>query len=49
MTEGVPHVFEDFFPNLDKYFRFTTVPLGDYFITTGADITSIKKAQEECA
>jgi len=46
MTEGVPHSFEDYFPNLDKYFRFTSVPLGDYFITTGADVTSIKKAEQ---
>jgi len=46
MTEGVPYSFEDYFPNLDKYFRFTSVPLGDYFITTGADITSIKKAEQ---
>ena len=46
MTEGVPHSFEDYFPNLDKHFRFTSVPLGEYFITTGADITAIKKAQE---
>ena len=44
MTEGVPYVFEDYFPNLDKYFRFTSVPLRDYFITTGLDITDIKKA-----
>jgi len=46
MTEGVPYSFEDYFRNLDKYFRFTSVPLGDYFITTGADITGIKKIQE---
>jgi PAS domain S-box-containing protein len=46
MTEGVPIVFEDYFPNLDKYFRFTSVPLGNHFITTGADITGIKKAEE---
>jgi PAS domain S-box-containing protein len=46
MTEGVPYAFDDYFPNLDKYFRFTSVPLGDYFITTGADITSIKKAEQ---
>jgi len=46
MTEGVPYSFEDFFPNLDKHFRFTSVPFGDYFITTGADITNIKKAQQ---
>jgi PAS domain S-box-containing protein len=46
MTEGVPYSFEDYFPNLDKYFQFTSVPLGDYFITTGTDITDIKKAEE---
>jgi PAS domain S-box-containing protein len=47
MTEGVPYYFEDYFPNLDKYFRFTSVPFGEYFITTGADITSIKKAEQK--
>jgi PAS domain S-box-containing protein len=46
MTEGIPYSFEDYFPNLDKYFRFTSVPFGDFFITTGADITVIKQAQE---
>jgi signal transduction histidine kinase len=45
MTEGVPFSFEDYFPNLDKFFRFTSIPLGDCFITTGVDITKIKKAQ----
>jgi PAS domain S-box-containing protein len=45
MTEDVPYSFEDYFPNLDRHFRFTSVPLGEYFITTGADITSIKKAE----
>ena len=47
MTENVPHSFEDYFPNLERYFRFTSVPLGDYFITTGSDITDIKKSQQE--
>ncbi len=46
MSEGVSYSFEDYFPNLDRYFRFTSVPLGEYFITTGADITGIKKAEE---
>ena len=46
MTEGVPYFFEDYFPNLDKYFRFTSVPFGDYFITTGADITAQKRVEE---
>jgi PAS domain S-box-containing protein len=45
MTEGVPHAFEDYFPHLDKYFRFTSVPLGDHFITTGMDITAVKKME----
>ncbi len=47
MTEGVPHSYEDYFPNLDKYFRFTSIPLGDHFITTGADITDIRKAMAQ--
>ena len=48
MTEGAPHSFEDYFPHIDKHFRFTSVPLGDdYFITTGADITGIVRAQDE--
>lgn len=45
MSEGLAHSFVDYFPNLDKYFRFTNVPLGNHFITTGADITSLKKAE----
>ena len=45
MTEGLPHTFEDYFPHLDKYFRFTSVPLGEFFVTTGVDITGIKKAE----
>jgi PAS domain S-box-containing protein len=45
ISEGVPCVCEDYFPNLDKHFRFTNIPLGEYFIVTGADITGIKKAQ----
>ncbi|HEU0295094.1 MAG TPA: PAS domain S-box protein [Anaerolineales bacterium] len=46
ISEGVPYYYEDYFPNLDRYFRFTSVPLGEYFITTGADITTIKKAEQ---
>jgi len=49
MTERTGHVFEDYFPNLDKHFRFTSVPVGDYFITTGADISIIKKPHLELA
>ncbi len=45
IAENRPHYFQDYFPNLDKYFRFTSVPYGDYFITTGADITDLVKEQ----
>ena len=45
-SEGVSHTYEDYFPHLDKYFRFTSVPFGEYFITTGADITAVRKANE---
>ncbi len=46
MSEGISYSFTDYFANLDKYFRFTSVPLGERFITTGADITDIKKAEQ---
>jgi PAS domain S-box-containing protein len=46
VTEGIPYSYEDYFPNLDKDFRFTSVPLGDFFITTGADITRVKRAEQ---
>ncbi|RJQ83262.1 MAG: response regulator [Desulfobacteraceae bacterium] len=46
ITEGIPIHFEDYFPHLDKYFKFTSVPIGDRFITTGSDITDIKKAEK---
>jgi PAS domain S-box-containing protein len=45
-TEGTPYSYEDYLPNLDKHFRFTSVPLGEHFITTGADITAIKRVEE---
>jgi len=46
-AEGTPYSFVDYFPYLDRYFRFTSVPLGEYFITTGTDITEIEKAHRE--
>ncbi len=46
IEESVAFSFEDYFPHLDKYFRFTSIPLGEHFITTGFDITDIKKSQK---
>lgn len=45
MTEGVPHCYEDYLLDLDRHFRYTSVPLRDYFITTGTDITAHKRAE----
>jgi PAS domain S-box-containing protein len=42
---GEPYSYENYFPKLDRHFRFTTVPVGDRFITTGTDITEAKKAE----
>ncbi len=47
MAEGVPYSYEDYFPRMDRHFRFTSIPLGDYFITTGADITLLRKINDE--
>lgn len=47
MSEGIPHCYEDYFPQLDTYLQCTSVPFGDYFITTDTDITAIRKTSEE--
>lgn len=45
-AEGVPYQFEDYLPEIQRYFRFMNIPFGDYFITTGFDITDIREAQK---
>lgn len=45
-TTGEPHRFTDYFSHLDKHFRFTSIPSGEYFITTGDDISDFVKANE---
>jgi len=47
VAENVPHTWETYFPDLDQYLQMTSVPMGEYFISTGLDITRIKKSQEE--
>lgn len=39
MEEQKPYTFRDFFPNVKRYFQFTSIPLEDYFITIGKDVT----------
>jgi PAS domain S-box-containing protein len=45
-AEGAPYSWESHFPALDHFLKMTSVPLGEYFITTGADITVLKKSEE---
>ena len=40
------HQFRDYFEQLEKHFLFTTIPLGDFFVTTGDDITDIVREKE---
>lgn len=42
MAEGVARTYEDFVPQVRKYLRFTTIPLGRGFITTASDITVLE-------
>lgn len=44
-TERKPFSYETYFQGLDQYLRLTSVPFGEYFITTGSDITEVKKAE----
>ncbi|WP_462160018.1 diguanylate cyclase [Pseudoalteromonas sp. GB56] len=39
-------VFFDYFPHLDKHFRFTSFPYTDFFITTGEDVTDLIKQRD---
>jgi len=46
-AENVPNSFTDYFQPLDKHFKFTSIPFGDCFITTGSDITEYIKERQE--
>lgn len=45
IEEKEPYTFKDYFPNINKHFRFTCVPFEDHFITTGDDITEFIEEQ----
>jgi diguanylate cyclase (GGDEF)-like protein len=45
-TEGVAYNWETYFPDLDQYLKMTSIPLGDYFISTGVNITDLVKARK---
>lgn len=42
--DGEPYSWETYFPDIDQYMRMTSVPFGEYFFTTGFNISEIKKS-----
>lgn len=44
--EQAPYSWETYFPDLDQYLKMTSVPIGEYFISTGLDVSEIRRAQE---
>jgi PAS domain S-box-containing protein len=44
--ENAPYTWEVFFPDLGQHLQMTSVPLDDCFISTGTDVTEIKRAQQ---
>jgi signal transduction histidine kinase len=44
-TEGAPHSWESYFPALGQFLQMTSVPFGEFFITTGVDITERKRME----
>ncbi len=47
MSEKKSYVWEDFFPGTGQMLYMVSIPFGEYFISTGIDITEIKKTQCE--
>ncbi|MBF0203742.1 MAG: transporter substrate-binding domain-containing protein [Desulfamplus sp.] len=45
--DGKPHLWEMYFDGTKQFLHMTSVPFGEYFITTGMDITDRKRAEEE--
>jgi diguanylate cyclase (GGDEF)-like protein/PAS domain S-box-containing protein len=44
-AEGKPHTWEAYFPPTAQFFHMTSVPFGEYFMSTGLDITERKQVQ----
>ncbi|RZM77144.1 sensor domain-containing protein [Leptolyngbya iicbica] len=44
-AEGKPYTWEAYFPPTDQFFHMTSVPFGEYFMSTGVDITQRKQIQ----
>jgi len=44
--EGVPHIWESYFADTRQLLQMVSIPCGEYFISTGLDITERKKSEE---
>jgi PAS domain S-box-containing protein len=45
-SEGTPQTWETYFPPTNQFLYMTSVPFGEYFISTGTDITERKQTEE---
>lgn len=45
-TTGKSHKWEQHFPPTDQFLQMESIPFGDYFISTGKDITATKKENQ---
>jgi|GEM_PF-1405344 len=43
---GEPHEWVDYFPSSEQFLQMTSIPLGEYFISAGKDITEDRKARQ---
>jgi signal transduction histidine kinase len=44
--EGTPHEWESYFPDTDQFLHMISISFGEYFISTGFDITERKRAEK---
>jgi diguanylate cyclase (GGDEF)-like protein/PAS domain S-box-containing protein len=44
-SEGTPYTWEAYFPPTAQFYHMTSVPFGEYFMSTGVDITEGKQVQ----
>jgi len=44
-SEGTPYTWEAYFPPTDQFYHMTSVSFGEYFMSTGTDITDRKQAE----
>ena len=45
-SEGNPHIWETYFPDTKQFLHMVSIPFGEYFISTGLDISVQKKNEK---